>query len=112
LKKLKIILQDMQNKKVSTYLQACVIVGFPGETTEDFYSTVEFLCDTNFDFIAVLGFSPREGTPATKFRHQLSQRQIEMREKIMRQYLNVFRAKQLLQRIARIASEIKNKTTN
>jgi tRNA A37 methylthiotransferase MiaB len=107
IKKLKLILQDMHNKKVSAYLIGGVIVGFPSETEEDFYSTIEFMRDTYFDRIEVNGFSPRPETAALKFKHQLSPQEIERREQTTRQYLKAFRSKQLLYRITTIFNEIK-----
>lgn len=41
-----------------------VIVGFPGETQEDFEATVQFCQDIGFSRMHVFAFSPRPGTPA------------------------------------------------
>jgi len=48
-------------------LSTDVIVGFPGETDEDFRATVELMRDVRFDDAFLYRFSPREGTPATRF---------------------------------------------
>ncbi len=40
------------------------IVGFPTETEEDFYATVEFVKRHIFNKLHVFPYSPREGTPA------------------------------------------------
>ena len=44
-----------------------VIVGFPGENTENFLETVEFVKKCNFSKIHVFPYSDRKGTAASKF---------------------------------------------
>jgi tRNA-2-methylthio-N6-dimethylallyladenosine synthase len=43
-----------------------VIVGFPGETEEDFAETLSAVGEVGFDDAFTFKFSPREGTPATR----------------------------------------------
>ncbi len=45
-------------------LGADVMVGFPGETDEDFADTVELIERLPFTYLHVFAFSPRAGTPA------------------------------------------------
>lgn len=40
------------------------IIGFPGETNEDFEATMNLIHDVNFDFSYSFLYSPRPGTPA------------------------------------------------
>lgn len=42
------------------------IVGFPGETEEDFQELMDFVEEYSFDRIGVFKYSPEEGTPAEK----------------------------------------------
>ncbi|HEX6944028.1 MAG TPA: MiaB/RimO family radical SAM methylthiotransferase, partial [Gemmatimonadaceae bacterium] len=44
-----------------------VIVGFPGETDEDFAETLSAVEQVGFDDAFTFKFSPRDGTPATRF---------------------------------------------
>jgi tRNA-2-methylthio-N6-dimethylallyladenosine synthase len=44
-----------------------VIVGFPGETEEDFAETLSAVEEVGFDDAYTFKFSPRDGTPATRF---------------------------------------------
>ena len=47
-----------------------VIVGFPGETDEDFQATMHLARRAAFSRIHIFRFSPREGTPAWRWRNQ------------------------------------------
>ena len=48
-----------------------VIVGFPGETEEEFQETIDFCRKVGFSRLHVFPFSPREGTPAAGMDGQL-----------------------------------------
>ncbi|MBR0518673.1 MiaB/RimO family radical SAM methylthiotransferase, partial [bacterium] len=43
-----------------------IIVGFPGETNEQFENTMSFVKEMNFDGAFMFAYSEREGTPAVK----------------------------------------------
>jgi tRNA-2-methylthio-N6-dimethylallyladenosine synthase len=47
-------------------LSTDIIVGFPGETDEDFDATLSLVDEVGFDSAFTFRFSPREGTPATR----------------------------------------------
>lgn len=48
-----------------------IIVGFPGETDEEFQETCDFVGKIGFSGIHVFKYSPREGTPASEFEDQI-----------------------------------------
>ena len=48
-------------------LSTDVIVAFPGETHDEFQDTLSVLEDVRFDEAFTYRFSPRDGTPATRF---------------------------------------------
>lgn len=51
---------------------ADVIVGFPGETDDDFISTKEFLESIDLSYLHVFTFSPRSNTPAARMDSQVA----------------------------------------
>ena len=48
-----------------------VIVGYPGETEEDFEETLDIARKVEYDSAFTFIYSPREGTPAAKFTDQI-----------------------------------------
>ena len=62
---------DRVEKIKSLMPHACigvdVIVGFPGETDEDFLSTYRFLADLEISYLHVFTYSERPNTPAADF---------------------------------------------
>lgn len=71
-----------------------VIVGFPGETKEEFEKTYEFLSKIKFYKMHIFKYSPREGTLAAKMTNQIdgnikeerSQKLIELSNKNEKKY--------------------------
>ena len=71
-----------------------IIVGFPGETNEEFESTYEFLSKIKFYKMHIFKYSPREGTLAAKMTNQIdgnikeerSQKLIELSNKNEKEY--------------------------
>ena len=53
-------------------LTSDVIVGFPGETTEEFEDTLKVLEEVRFDALFTFIYSPREGTPAARMPDPMS----------------------------------------
>ena len=52
-------------------LTSDIIVGFPGETEEDFAGTLEMLRRVRFDMLYSFIYSPRKGTPAAEMPDQI-----------------------------------------
>ena len=75
-------------------LSSDFIVGFPGETQEDFEKTMKLIDDVQFDASFSFIFSPRPGTPAA-----------ELQDDTPRE-VNVERLMRLQQRIEELAQEV------
>lgn len=52
-------------------LRSTFIVGFPGETEEEFRELCQFVEDTKFDDVGVFTYSREEGTPAARMEDQI-----------------------------------------
>ena len=52
-------------------LRTSLIVGFPGETKNDFEELYEFVQKTKFDKLGVFSYSKEDGTPASKMQNQI-----------------------------------------
>ena len=52
-------------------IRTSIIVGFPGETEEDFNRLCEFVRDMKFDRLGVFSYSCEEGTPASRLPDQV-----------------------------------------
>jgi len=53
-------------------IRTTFIVGFPGETEDEFRALLEFLEEQQFDRVGIFEFSREEGTPAATMPHQIS----------------------------------------
>ena len=52
---------------------ADIIVGFPGESEEDFAATYDFLAETRFLSAHIFPYSKRKGTPAAEMENQVDE---------------------------------------
>ena len=59
-------IRDLKSLIPDIVLTSDIIVGFPGETTEEFEDTLKVLEEVRFDALFTFIFSPRVGTPAAK----------------------------------------------
>ena len=65
-------------------LRTTLIVGFPGETEEDFNILYDFVKEMRFDRLGVFTYSQEEGTPAAKFENQIDEKvKVKRRDAIM-----------------------------
>ncbi|MBD7906866.1 tRNA (N(6)-L-threonylcarbamoyladenosine(37)-C(2))-methylthiotransferase MtaB [Sporosarcina gallistercoris] len=75
-----------------------VIVGFPGETEEEFMETYNFIRDHRFSELHVFPYSKRTGTPAARMEDQVEEdvknervhRLIELNDQLAKQYAAEF----------------------
>jgi threonylcarbamoyladenosine tRNA methylthiotransferase MtaB len=62
------ILDFLRGKSPSAALGADLIVGFPGETEEDFETMFRFLRQSPLNYVHAFSYSPRPGTPAARWK--------------------------------------------
>ena len=74
-----ITLFDKLRKIPNMAISTDIIVGFPGETEEDFNETLELCEYCKYDNAFTFIFSPREGTPASKIKDNTTLEEKEQR---------------------------------
>lgn len=54
-------------------LRTTLIVGYPGETDEQFEDLCDFVAETAFDYVGIFAYSPEDGTPAAELPDQIDE---------------------------------------
>ena len=65
------IIEKIRNEIPDVTLRTSLIVGFPGETKEDFEELLDFVKNTKFDKLGTFMYSKEEGTPAARLPEQV-----------------------------------------
>ena len=65
------IVDGLRERMPDVTITSDIIVGFPGETEEDFEATLEMLRRVKFDMLFSFIYSPRPGTPAAEMVDQV-----------------------------------------
>ncbi len=81
-------IEYLQNIVPNVCIGADVIVGFPGETEQDFLHTFDFIKTLNLSYLHVFSYSNRDNTKSVKMKNQNSIEVIKKRSKILRNYSN------------------------
>lgn len=68
------LISRLRNDIPGIALRTSLIVGFPGETVEDFTELLRFVEQSRFDRLGVFCYSKEEGTPAAEMPDQVSER--------------------------------------
>jgi tRNA-2-methylthio-N6-dimethylallyladenosine synthase len=77
------IVEDLRRVRPDMYFSTDVIVGFPGETGEDFAQTRELFEAVNYDMAYIFKYSVRTGTPAADLPGQVPDEAKEERNQIL-----------------------------
>lgn len=78
------LIAKLRKEIPNVILRTTLIVGFPGETEENFNELCEFVKDSKFDRLGAFAYSAEDGTPAAKFNNQIDEDIKELRrDKIM-----------------------------
>lgn len=75
------------------FIRTNLIIGFPGETKEDFDKLVSFVDDTKFDNIALFEYHDEPMAASSKLKNKVDDHEIRTRFTKLRQLVN----KQLLE---------------
>ncbi len=77
-----------------------MMVGFPGESDEDFEASLEFISRVGFLDVHVFAYSRREGTEAAKYEHQIPENIKQARSRVMIEHKNRVRDERLARMIS------------
>ncbi|MEA5574132.1 tRNA (N6-isopentenyl adenosine(37)-C2)-methylthiotransferase MiaB [Calothrix sp. UHCC 0171] len=92
-------------------ISADAIVGFPGETEEQFENTLKLVDDIGFDLLNTAAYSPRPGTPAAVWEEQLSEEVKKDRLQRLNHLVNIkayTRSQRYMERIEEVLVEDQN----
>ena len=101
--KYKEIVDKIRSIRPDISLTTDVIVGFPGETDEDFEECLNFIKEINFSKVHVFPYSKRTGTKASRMTNEVSpivkkqrvKRLIELSDILEKEYYNKFKGQEL-----------------
>lgn len=65
------LIKEIRKNIPNATLRTSIIVGFPGETNEDFEELMDFIELAKFDNLGAFMYSKEEGTPAASFKNQI-----------------------------------------
>lgn len=65
------VIKKLREEIPNVVIRTTVMVGFPGETNDDFEELYNFVKETKFDRLGAFSYSKEEGTPAEKLPNQI-----------------------------------------
>lgn len=65
------LIKEIRKNIPNATLRTSIIVGFPGETNEDFEELMDFIELAKFDNLGAFMYSKEDGTPAASFKNQI-----------------------------------------
>ena len=84
------LFKKLKEKIPNVSITTDIIVGFPGETEEDFQDTLDVVDACKYDSAFTFIFSPRVGTPASKMEDNVSLEEKESRLQRLNQLINKY----------------------
>ena len=67
------LISKLRKEIPGVILRTTLIVGFPGETEDNFNELCEFVKESKFDRLGAFAYSAEDGTPAAKFPNQVEE---------------------------------------
>ena len=100
---IELLIKKLRDKIPGVIIRTTVMVGFPGETQEDFDKLCEFIEKAKFDKLGAFSYSKEEGTPASKMPEQVHPKTkkarynkiMEIQQKVSEENLNKYIGKEL-----------------
>ncbi|MDG2959400.1 tRNA (N6-isopentenyl adenosine(37)-C2)-methylthiotransferase MiaB [Bisgaard Taxon 10/6] len=84
----KSIIRKLRKVRPDIQISSDFIVGFPGETNEEFEQTMNLIADVNFDMSFSFVYSARPGTPAADMPDDVSEEEKKQRLYLLQQRIN------------------------
>ena len=82
-------------------LRTTLIVGYPGETEEQFEDLCDFVEEAEFDYVGIFAYSPEDGTPAAEMPNQIDDDTKQARLQELRDIADSISSHVVSQRIGR-----------
>jgi ribosomal protein S12 methylthiotransferase len=73
------LVKKLRKEIPDVILRTTLIVGFPGETEDQFQELYDFVKEVKFDRLGAFSYSPEDGTPAARFNDQIDEKTKEKR---------------------------------
>lgn len=105
----------LRNRIPDLVLRTSIIVGFPGESDEDFEELYNFVRETGFDRMGAFTYSKEEGTPAYRMKNHLPEEAKNARRDqlmMLQQDISAMKSKEYIGKTLEVLVEKKNGTTN
>ncbi len=109
-KSIRKVIKKLREEIPNVVIRTTVMVGFPGETKEDFEELYNFIKEAKFDRLGAFSYSKEEGTPAEKLPNQIHANTKKSRyNKIMslQQQIAIEKQKQLIGKELEVLIETK-----
>lgn len=84
----KAIIRKLREARPGILISSDFIVGFPGETNDDFEKTMKLIADVNFDMSYSFVYSARPGTPAADLPDDVTEDEKKQRLYLLQQRIN------------------------
>ncbi|MFW5398326.1 tRNA (N6-isopentenyl adenosine(37)-C2)-methylthiotransferase MiaB [Yersinia sp. 1252 StPb PI] len=81
----KAIIRKLRQARPDIQISSDFIIGFPGETQQDFAQTIKLVAEIHFDTSYSFIYSPRPGTPAAELPDDVSEEEKKQRLHILQQ---------------------------
>ena len=95
------IISRIRKEIPDVILRTSLIVGFPGETEEEFNELYNFVSKTKFDRLGVFMYSKEDGTPASRLKEQIHPMTKKKRHRIIMELQNKISKQNLEEKIGK-----------